>query len=81
VGDTITLWGAIDCDLLIRGAEEDVAREVEYDITQAGPGGGLVITSGNTIMVGVAYENYMAMLRAVREKGRYPIRRSNWTKL
>lgn len=73
VGDRIALWGAIDCDLLIRGTEEAVAREVEYDITSAGPGGGLIVTSGNTIMVGVRYENYMAMLKTVRDKGRYPI--------
>ncbi len=73
VGNKISLWGAIYSDLLIRGTEEEVAKEIEYDIKYAGLGGGLVITSGNTIQVETKYDNYMAMLRTVKKKGVYPI--------
>lgn len=72
-GDRICLFGGVDCDTLVRGSREDVRKEVEYAIKYAAPGGGLVITSGNTIMVGTKYENYMAMLENAREKGKYPI--------
>jgi uroporphyrinogen decarboxylase len=73
-GDKLCLWGGIDCDTLIRGTKEDVRREAEYAIKYGAPGSGLVITSGNTIQIGVKYENYLIMLKILQEKGTYPIR-------
>jgi len=75
-GNKICLFGGVDCDTLIKGSKEDVIREVEYAIKYAAPGGGLVITSGNTIMAGTKYENYITMLKTVRKKGKYPIKSS-----
>ncbi|MDA8216662.1 MAG: hypothetical protein M0Z94_03500 [Dehalococcoidales bacterium] len=46
---------------------------MKYAIRHAAPGGGLVIASGNTLQPGTQYENYMAMLAATREYGKYPI--------
>jgi hypothetical protein len=41
---------------------------VRYAIRHAGQKGGLVLVSSNTLMVGVKYENYLAMLNAAREE-------------
>jgi uroporphyrinogen decarboxylase len=72
-GQAITLFGAVDCDTLVRGRPSDVAREVEYCLKLAARGGGLVLTSSNSIQAGTPYENYMAMLETAKEKGVYPI--------
>ena len=72
-GNKICLFGGVDCDTLVKGSKEDIKKEVEYAIKYATLGGGLVITSGNSLMVGTRYDNYMAMLETVREKGKYPI--------
>ena len=48
--------------------------EVRHAVQHAAPGGGLVLTCGNTLLVGTKYDNYMAMLSAWREFGSYPIR-------
>ncbi|KPJ63426.1 MAG: hypothetical protein AMS15_00260 [Planctomycetes bacterium DG_23] len=73
-GGRLCLFGGVDCATLVAGSAEDVREEVRYAIKYGAPGGGLVITSGNTIMAGVKYENYMAMLDEVRKSGQYPIR-------
>lgn len=72
-GDRITLFGAIDCDTLVRGTPSDIRREVEYCLRHGAPGGGFVLTSSNSIMEGSQCENYLSMLRVARGKGRYPI--------
>jgi hypothetical protein len=58
----------------VGGAPQDVRRQVAYAIAHAAPGGGLVLMSGNSLMATVRYENYLAMLAALRELGAYPIR-------
>ena len=72
-GDTFTFMGAVDCDTLVRGTPEQVRQEVDYNLRWASPRGGHILCSGNTIQFGVPYENFMAMLDRVREKGTYPI--------
>jgi hypothetical protein len=57
----------VDCDTLAAGTLDDVRREVRYAVKHASMNGGLVLTSSNTLMVGVKYENYLAMLEAARE--------------
>jgi uroporphyrinogen decarboxylase len=72
----LCLFGGVNCATLIE-AEPVVAREeVRYAIEQAGPGGGLVIATGNVIQPGTRLENYRAMRQAVRDFGRYPIERN-----
>ncbi|MCL4393652.1 MAG: hypothetical protein M1482_02375 [Chloroflexi bacterium] len=73
-GSRITLFGAVECDTLVRGTVAEIEREVEYCLQHAAPGGGYVLTSSNSIQAGAKYENYMAMLQAARTQGRYPIR-------
>jgi uroporphyrinogen decarboxylase len=69
----LCLFGGVNNDTLIAGTPTEVAEEVKYAIRYAAPGGGLVLTVGNTLQIGTRYENYMAMLAAAREFGQYPI--------
>jgi len=73
-GDKICLIGNIDCGpLLAQGTTEEVRRAVKECIDKAGIGGGLICTSSNSIHSGVKPENYLAMVKAIREYGRYPL--------
>jgi uroporphyrinogen decarboxylase len=73
-GDRLTLWGAVDCGILVAGTTEDVRKEVEYEIKNGAPGGGYILGSANTIQAGVKYENYMGMLETLRKNGKYPVK-------
>lgn len=72
-GDKLTLFGGVNCETLTLGGPADVEEEVKYAIRHAARGGGLVITSGNTLMPHTKNENYIAMLSAIRRYGSYPI--------
>jgi uroporphyrinogen decarboxylase len=72
-GERLCFWGGIDVDYLVSGSPEDVRRVVKDSILHASRHYGLVLTSGNTLMVGVNFDNYKAMLDAHREFGTYPI--------
>ena len=47
--------------------------EVKELIATAGPGGGYVVTSGNSLAGYVKPENVRAMAAAVRRYGQYPL--------
>ena len=73
-GDKVCLKGNVDCTgALAGGTPEEVAEEVRQCILAGGPGGGLILSSSNTIHRGVEPENYRAMLDALRRYGQYPI--------
>jgi uroporphyrinogen decarboxylase len=65
-GQRLTLFGAVECDTLVKGSPEDVAREVETCLTYGAPGGGFVLTSSNSIQAGSRFENYMEMLNRAK---------------
>jgi hypothetical protein len=62
----LCFFGGVDVSTLVAGTEEEVAEEVRMAVESAPAEGGLVLTSGNTLMVGTRYENYLAMLVAAR---------------
>jgi len=71
-GEKICLLGNIDCsELLPNGTEEEVEQAVRKAIEDAAPGGGYIMTSSNTIHPGCKPENYLAMVRAARQHGKY----------
>lgn len=72
-GEQLTFFGGVNCETLTLGTPEDVEEEVRYAIRHAGARGGLVMCSGNTLMPGTKYENYLAMVAANRRYGGYPI--------
>ena len=73
-GRKVCLLGNIDCSfLLVFGSPEEVDQNVKETIAVAAPGGGYIISSSNSIHPGCKPENYIALARAARKYGRYPI--------
>ena len=72
-GDRLCLLGNVDLNLLGLGTPEDIDHEVRELIRMAGPGGGYIVTSGNSLAAYVKPENALAMGPAVRRYGRYPL--------
>jgi uroporphyrinogen decarboxylase len=66
--------GNIDCSFLLPfGTVEEVDKNVRETIAAAAPGGGYIISSSNSIHPGCKPENYIAMVKAARKYGAYPI--------
>ena len=57
---------------------EDVVRETRDVIRKAGDGGGLIVSSGNSIHSCVKPGNYLAMWNAIRMYGHYPLQLESW---
>jgi uroporphyrinogen decarboxylase len=73
-GHRVCLLGNVDCGpLLSWGTGDEVREAVRECIMKAGTGGGFICGSSNTIHSGVKPENYVAMVKAIREYGRYPL--------
>ena len=66
-GSRLTLWGGVDADLFNRGTPEDIKREARFAIDYCAPGGGFILGSSHSIMVGAKYGNFMAMVEAASE--------------
>jgi uroporphyrinogen decarboxylase len=58
---------------LSRGTPEDVEAVVRERIARLAPGGGYILSSGNSVPEYVPLENFKAMLSAGHTYGRYPI--------
>lgn len=65
-GEDLCLIGNIDVDLLSRGTEEDVSKQVLNIIEKLGRNGGYCIGSGNSVPEYVKFENYIAMINTVK---------------
>jgi uroporphyrinogen-III decarboxylase len=72
-GDRLCLLGNVDLNLLGMGTPDDVDREVHELIRDVGPGGGYIVTSGNSLAGYLIPENVVALSRAVQTYGRYPL--------
>ena len=72
-GNLICLKGNIDCTgALCDGTPQQVDDEVRQCILAGGRGGGLIVSSSNTIHRGVNPENYRTMVDSIRRYGNYP---------
>jgi uroporphyrinogen-III decarboxylase len=72
-GDKMCLLGNVDLVLLGRGTPDEVDAEVKELIRTVGPGGGYIITSGNSLASFLKPENVLAMAAAARKYGAYPL--------
>ena len=71
-GQRVALKGNVDCaQLMTFGTPEEVMEATKDALHQGMPGGGFILSSSNSIHSGVKPENYVAMLQALREHGRY----------
>ena len=67
--------GNIDCAYLLPfGTESEVMHAVKETIQAVAPGGGYILSSSNSIHPGCNPKNVMAMFRAARQYGSYPIK-------
>ncbi len=78
-GGRIALKGNVNCaHTLTFGSEQQVVEETRAVIRQAAQGGGLILSSSNSIHSAVKPGNYLAMWNALRMYGSYPIRLDPW---
>ena len=75
-GSKVALFGAVEGAYLINSQPDEIRELVRRQITSAGAGGGYVLTSSNSVQLGVPPENYLTMLDALRAHGRYPLSQS-----
>jgi len=72
-GHRVCLLGNVDLNLLGMGTPQEVEEEVRGLIRDIAPGGGYIVTSGNSLAAYLRPENCLALSRAVQKYGRYPI--------
>jgi uroporphyrinogen decarboxylase len=78
-GDRVALKGNVDCaQTLTFGSEQAVVEETKEVIRKAADGGGLIVSSSNSIHSAVKPGNYLAMWNAIRMYGEYPIALASW---
>jgi len=72
-GKRACLLGNVNLNLLGLGEPEAVDVTVKKLIREIGPGGGYIVTSGNSLAGYLEPANVMAMSRAVQKYGAYPL--------
>jgi uroporphyrinogen decarboxylase len=73
-GGKMVFWGGIDTQhVLPHGSAEEVEEEVIRRIRDMAPGGGYVLAAVHAIQPDVPPENIVAMAKAAKKYGRYPI--------
>jgi uroporphyrinogen decarboxylase len=73
-GDRLSFWGTVDIqEVLPFGSPADVEEEVKLRIRTVGHGGGLILGPSHNIQPDVPLENMLALYRAAREYGTYPV--------
>jgi len=73
-GNRIALKGNVDCaHLMTFGTPEETVEATREVLRKGMPGGGFICSSSNSIHSGVKPENYVAMMRTIREEGRYQV--------
>ncbi len=74
-GDRCAMKGNVDCaHTLTFGSVADTVAETKEVIRKAAAGGGLILSSSNSIHSKVKPGNYLAMWNTLRTYGTYPIR-------
>jgi len=73
-GDRLTFHGGVDEQhVLPFGSEEDVVAEVKHRLRDFAPGGGYILAPSHYVQADTPPANIVAMCRAARKFGRYPI--------
>lgn len=71
-GNRVALKGNVDCaQLMTFGTPDEVMDATKEALRKGMSGGGFILSSSNSIQSAVKPENYVAMLLALREYGRY----------
>ena len=71
-GNKISIMGNVNCaGNLVFGTKKDVEEEVKRCIEDGAPGGGYILSSGNSITSEVKPENFIAMVKTAQRWGVY----------
>lgn len=73
IGREVALCGNVNCALMQSGTIEEIRADSLRALRDGMPGGGFFFCSSNTPFVGMALENYLAILDVRQRHGRYPI--------
>jgi uroporphyrinogen decarboxylase len=73
LGRRICLVGNVNVNTLSAGTPEQVAEEVRGLLRDLAPGGGYILSSGNSLASYCKIENVRAMVETLRKYGAYPI--------
>ena len=71
-GDRICLLGNVDLNILGAGTPDEVDREVRELIRDVGPGGGYIVSSGNSLAGYLDPDNVRALSAALKRYSQYP---------
>jgi uroporphyrinogen decarboxylase len=73
-GDRVAVKGNVDCaQTLTFGTVEEVIEETKQAMRKGRPGGGYILSSGNSIHSTVKPQNYLAMLQTWEKYRDYPM--------
>jgi uroporphyrinogen decarboxylase len=72
-GDRICVLGNVDLNILGLGTQEDVEDKVRQLIRDVGPGGGYIVTCGNSLAGYLRPENVVVLGTTVQKYGAYPL--------
>jgi uroporphyrinogen-III decarboxylase len=73
-GDRLILMGNVAVDSLAKKSRDEVIEETKECIRKASRGGGHILSSSNSWAAGAKLDNCLAMVKAGRKWGIYPIR-------
>ena len=75
-GEKVVFWGGVDTQkILPHGTVEEVEAEVHQRIKDLAPRGGFVLASVHNMQPDVPPQNIIAMAKAVKKFGNYPIQK------
>jgi len=72
-GSRICIIGNVDVDLLSNGTPKEIEEIIRALIHDIAPGGGYILSSGNSFPSYAKVENVLAMGEGLRKYGHYPI--------
>jgi uroporphyrinogen decarboxylase len=72
-GDKICLAGNVSNEMLQNAQPHEIEARVKELLREIAPGGGYLLSAGNSVPAWAEYENYKAMIDTGLKFGRYPI--------
>jgi uroporphyrinogen decarboxylase len=72
-GDKVCLEGNVPIEMLVHSKPAEISAYVKRLLKICGPGGGYMLSSGNSIVPEIPGRNYLAMLLTFRKYRSYPI--------
>ena len=72
-GNRIALWGGVSTNTLRRGTPDEVRDQALFTLKHCAPGGGLILSSSHSVVVGTPAANFRALVETAQMRGIYPV--------